>query len=214
MFYRFHRFARPAAVMLVTLGVAAGADAQSTRGELAGNVADPTGATIAGVTITAINEATGGKNVAISTSAGAYRFSALPIGTYTVTATGAGFSTASNTGVLVQINTTSSLNITLQLGTVSDVVTVDASGAQIQTESSDIGGTITAREITELPAAAGRRRRISLRGKLRISRPGHDWSGIRRGLRPECQRRLLRQDCWWTGLWSRGVAGRREHHAQ
>ena len=131
------------------------AGAQSTRGELAGNVTDSTGAVVAGATINALNESTGGKNTTQSTSAGSYRFAALPIGNYTVTVSAPGFSSSKNTGVAVQINSTSALSIVLTVGNVSDTVTVDASGVQVQTESSDIGGTVTAEQIVELPLALG-----------------------------------------------------------
>ncbi len=137
--------------MCMTFAGSAIAFAQSTRGELAGSVADATGAVVPGARITATNNATGGKNETLSTSSGAYRFTALPIGVYTVTASAAGFSAATNTGVQVLVNTTSSLNITLAAGAVTDTITVDASGARIETESSDIGGTVSARQIVELP---------------------------------------------------------------
>ena len=139
--------------MCMTFAGSAIAFAQSTRGELAGSVADATGAVVPGARITATNNATGGKNETLSTSSGAYRFTALPIGVYTVTASAAGFSAATNTGVQVLVNTTSSLNITLAAGAVTDTITVDASGARIETESSDIGGTVSARQIVELPLA-------------------------------------------------------------
>ncbi len=129
--------------------------AQSTRGELAGNIVDSSGAAIPGAVVLATNEATGGKNDARSTSAGSYRLASLPIGTYTVVVTAPGFATSKNTGVLVQINSTSSLNVALSVGNVSDTVTVDASGVQVQTQSSDIGGTITAEQVVELPLALG-----------------------------------------------------------
>ena len=96
------------------------------------SVTDPTGAVISGATISATNEATGGKNETKSTSAGAYKFADIPIGVYTVTVTAPGFATATDTGVLVQINITSSLNVTLKTGAVNEVVSVDASGNRIE----------------------------------------------------------------------------------
>lgn len=146
-------FSRLTAAFVALLFTAAIAPAQSTRGELAGSVADSTGAVVANAQITATNSATGGKNQTTSTSSGGYRFTALPIGVYTVTASAPGFSAATNTGVQVLVNTTSSLNITLATGAVTETVTVDASGARIETESSDIGGTVDARQIVELPLA-------------------------------------------------------------
>jgi len=138
-------------LMISSLVFPANSFAQSTRGELAGSVADATGAVVPNAQVTATNTATGGKNQTVSTSSGAYRFTALPIGIYTVTATAPGFSAATNTGVQILVNTTSSLNITLAAGAVTETVTVDASGARVETESSDIGGTVSARQIVDLP---------------------------------------------------------------
>jgi Carboxypeptidase regulatory-like domain len=125
--------------------------AQSSRGALGGNILDSTGAAVPGATITAKNNGTGGVSIAKSTSAGAYHVPDLPIGTYTVTATAPGFSTATATGVLVQINSTSSLDIKLAPGEVTQTVTVDASGLRIETETSEIGGTVSNKQIEDLP---------------------------------------------------------------
>lgn len=125
--------------------------AQSVRGTIAGNVMDTTGAAIPDVSLTAVNEDNGGKNVARSTKNGVYRFPDLPIGRYTVTATAPGFQTKISRGVLVQINVTTALNISLAPGTVSQTVTVDASAPSLETETSDIGGTVSNRQIEDLP---------------------------------------------------------------
>ena len=126
---------------------------QSTRGELAGQVTDSTGAAIPNASISAKLDATGGVSETVSSSSGGYHFTALPIGTYTVRVSAPGFSVSSNTGVQIQINSTASLNIVLAAGAVTETVSVDASGARVEAESSDLGGTISARQITELPLA-------------------------------------------------------------
>jgi Carboxypeptidase regulatory-like domain len=144
--------AQSAFTLLLLMGtIAPAALAQSSRGQLAGNITDSTGAVIPDATIDATNQATGGKNETKSTSAGAYRFADLPIGVYTVTATASGFATATNTGVQVQINSTAALNIALKAGSVSEIVNVDASGLRLETESSDISGTISNKQIEDLP---------------------------------------------------------------
>ncbi|HEY4011282.1 MAG TPA: carboxypeptidase-like regulatory domain-containing protein, partial [Acidobacteriaceae bacterium] len=125
--------------------------AQSVRGSIGGSVTDPTGALIPDATVTATNTGTGGKTVTHTTAAGVYHFPDLPLGTYTVTATATGFNTKSATGVLVQVNSTTPLNLSLASGTVNEVVTVDASGNQLQTESSDIGGVVSNKQIEDLP---------------------------------------------------------------
>jgi hypothetical protein len=127
--------------------------AQSTRGELAGSVTDASGAVVPGAHVVAVNSDTGAKSETTSTSSGSYHFTELSIGRYSVTVTAPGFSVATNNGVQVTVNSTSSLNVILKAGAVTETVTVDASGSRIETESSDIGGTISARQITELPLA-------------------------------------------------------------
>ena len=140
-------------LILLLASLAGNGYAQSVRGELAGSVTDATGAVIPGASISATNEATGGKNETKATSAGTYRFSDIPLGSYTVTATASGFGTQTNTGVQVQVNSTTALNITLKAGEVTDVVNVDASGLRLETESSDISGTVSNKQIEDLPIA-------------------------------------------------------------
>ena len=125
--------------------------AQSAAGALAGNVTDTTGAVISGADILATNLATGGKNVTTSSSTGSYHFASLPIGAYTVVVTAPGFGTTTNTSVEVQINSTAVLDVALKPGAVSEIVSVDASGLRLETETSDIGGTISQKQIQDLP---------------------------------------------------------------
>ena len=68
-----------------------------------------------------------------------------------MTVTAPGFTTNTSTGVLVQVNNTTALNISLASGAVTEVVTVDASGNLLQTESSDISGVVSNRQIEDLP---------------------------------------------------------------
>ncbi len=137
-------------VLTLCVGTTA-SHAQSVRGAIGGSVTDPTGALIPNAAVTATNQGTGGKSVTHTTGAGVYHFPDLPIGTYTVTATAPGFATQTNTGVLVQVNSTTPLNITLASGSVTEVVTVDASGNLLQTETSDISGVVSNKQIEDLP---------------------------------------------------------------
>lgn len=124
---------------------------QSVRGAIAGNVTDASGAAIPNATLTAVDETNGGKTIVKSTSAGIYRFPDLPIGRYTVTVSAPGFQTEVNKGVQVQVNTTSALNVQLPAGAVTESVTIDASAPRIETESSEIGGTVSNKQIEDLP---------------------------------------------------------------
>jgi Carboxypeptidase regulatory-like domain len=129
--------------------------AQTVRGGLAGNVTDTSGAVIAGATVQAKNERTGDVATAATTSVGAYRFPELPLGSYDVTVSAPGFKNSVSTGVLVQIQQVTALNATLEPGGTAETVTVDANAPTIQTQTSDIGGIVTDKQIVELPLALG-----------------------------------------------------------
>ena len=98
---------------------------QTADGTIRGAVADSSGAMVPGVSITARNLDTGLAVTVKTTDAGLYTVSNLPPGTYSVTAQGAaGFKKFEQTGVTVQTSSTTDLNITLQLGEVTQTVTV------------------------------------------------------------------------------------------
>lgn len=138
-------------VLGVALALTVSGMAQSSHGALAGTVTDPTGAVIPGAKVLVVDAATGVKSQTLSTSAGDYKFTELPVGNYTVTTTAPGFATATATGVLVSINSTSALNVKLKIGAETENVTVDASGQRLETETSDIGGTVSNKQIEDLP---------------------------------------------------------------
>jgi hypothetical protein len=125
--------------------------AQSTRGAMSGSVTDPTGAVVPGAKVVALNEANGAKSETVSTSSGDYNFPELAVGDYTITTTASGFSNAVATGVVVTVNTTTALNVVLKVGAQTENVTVDASGQRLETVTSDIGGTISNKQIEDLP---------------------------------------------------------------
>jgi hypothetical protein len=139
-------------LLLLFVGIAtANLSAQTSSGAIAGNIQDISGAVVPNITVTATNDATQTVSVTKSTSTGSYRFPNLPLGTYTVTAVAPGFSNATETGVIVQISSTTALDIKLSPGQVSQTVTVDASGLRIETESSEIAGTVSNKQIEDLP---------------------------------------------------------------
>jgi len=134
--------------VLVTTGTAL---AQSDRGTIAGTVLDSSGAVIQGASITATGANTGAVYKTTSTDTGAYRIPDMQVGVYNLTVTAAGFKTSEQKGLVVQINTTSSLDVTLQPGAVTDTLTVLADVPTLQTETSDIGTVVSTRQIMELP---------------------------------------------------------------
>ncbi len=129
--------------------------AQTNEGILAGTVLDSSGAAIEGAQITAKAEGTGQTLTTATGPNGAFRFPSIPIGRWDVTASHASFSSATQTGVTVQVSTTNTISITLSVGKTEQSVTVEADAARIETASSDIGTVITSTEEDELPLALG-----------------------------------------------------------
>jgi hypothetical protein len=138
-------------VLGIALALTVPGMAQSVRGAIAGTVADSSGAVIPGAVIVATETSTGSKSQTVSTSAGSYRFAELAVGAYNVTTTAPGFETATAAGIQVTVNGTSSLTIALKVGSQTETVNVDASGLRVETESSDISGTVSNKQVEDLP---------------------------------------------------------------
>lgn len=145
-------FAVAAAMVFLLTGPAG---AQTTQGIIAGNVLDSTGAVVANAKIIAKNEATGSVYNTVSTSAGSYRFPSISLGRYTLTTTAPGFKATVNTGVEVRVGSTTAFDITLNIGNATETITVQSNAPTIQTQSSEVSGTVTDQQIVDLPLALG-----------------------------------------------------------
>lgn len=154
---RFARFAsfpfRFLVFALLILTTATAAFSQSSRGTIAGTILDSSGAAVEGAIITATGVETGAVYKTTSTVTGSYRIPDIQLGTYNITVSANGFKTSDQKGVVVQINTTSSLDVTLQPGDVKETLTVVADTPTLQTETSDIGTVVSTRQIMDLPLA-------------------------------------------------------------
>src|ERR1700731_4095748 len=137
--------------------------AQSDRGTISGTILDSTGAVVQGATIVATGANTGAVYRTSSTDTGAYRISDMQLGAYNLTITAPGFKTSEQKGVVIQINTVSSLDGKLQPGDVTVTLTVEADAPTIQTETSDIGTVVSTRQIMDLPLAVDSTAQIHLR---------------------------------------------------
>lgn len=122
--------------------------------ELSGRVVDEQGGGIPGVTVTASNTDTGLKRVVVTDESGAYRFPALPVGTYGVTAELGGFGTVVNRDVKLTVATDRHLDVTLKPAAISESITITAETPLIQ--SSPAGGTVVSQEELESLPLNGR----------------------------------------------------------
>src|SRR5271154_3014597 len=129
--------------------------AQTNQGSIAGVVVDSTGAVVPDAKLTATEKNTGTVYQTVTTSSGSYRFPNVRIGSYDLTVTAAGFKSQTLTGILVQVATTAALDIKLSPGAVSESIVVQADAPTLQSESSDIGTVVGAKQILDLPLALG-----------------------------------------------------------
>ena len=129
--------------------------AQTVFGNIVGTVSDTSGAVVPGAKVQATDERTGASYETVTTSAGSYRFPQVPIGVFDINVTAPGFSPEKLTGIQVNLQVTTAINVTLKVGSASQSITIVADAPQLQTESSDISGTITAQQYQKLPLALG-----------------------------------------------------------
>jgi hypothetical protein len=101
------------------------ARAQQTLGGITGTVTDSSGALVADATVTLVGDQTKLTRSQNTNANGGYLFVNLPIGSYTLTFTHAGFQTQTVPAILVQANRTVSLNAELKVGNVSESITVE-----------------------------------------------------------------------------------------
>ena len=129
--------------------------AQTTSGDLVGTVRDPSGATIANASVTVTNEATGVAVTVKSGSAGEFRASNLLPGSYELAVTSQGFQPYTLHGLTVELNKTSTSNVTLSVGAASATVEVSAeAGVALDTTSTNLTQTFSNTELTDLPSTS------------------------------------------------------------
>ena len=127
--------------LTICLGWAAmeGAAQTGGTGSIEGAVTDPTGAVVAGATVTAANTLTGVKTTNITTKAGYYVIPLLHPGPYTVTVAASGFGTLTQENVIVDALATVALNPVLTVGTAVQSVTVTTEPTMLMTEQRQAG---------------------------------------------------------------------------
>lgn len=118
---------------------------------VAGTVMDPSGAAVPDATITVINQLRGTVvRSATTNSAGNYSVPDLPVGTYTVRATKNGFTTAVHSDLVLNVRTTVRVNFTLQVGAVTQQVTVKAAAVHLETENGSLSHVITGSRVASI----------------------------------------------------------------
>jgi hypothetical protein len=139
-------------VVMLLAATTVPAVAQQGTAEIAGRVTDAQGALLPGVAIVVTNEETGLFREVTTSAEGTYLASQLVPGRYKVVAQLAGFRTGERSGLLLQVGTTLTINLTLEVGGVEETVTVTGESPLVDTTSARVGGNIGTAELSELPA--------------------------------------------------------------
>ncbi len=138
-------------VCLLAVCLAGPACSQVLYASLVGTVEDQSGAVVPQATVTATNVATNQSYSDKSDSGGRYDITNVLPGTYTIKVTATGFRTLLQNDVIVTINTVTRQDLKLQVGQVSEQVTVEAQAVQLQTDKSDVHTEIGSQAIENLP---------------------------------------------------------------
>jgi hypothetical protein len=138
----------------MSLSIPALVRAQGTSGRILGRVADPSGAILANVKVTLVNEGTSVSRDARTNENGDYDFVEVPVGTYRLEFDLTGFKKNVRRGVSLDINQVVTLNMTMQVGAMQEVVDVTSEAPLVETTSTQLGAVVGDRAISELPLNA------------------------------------------------------------
>ena len=138
-------------VMLLLFLVSNMAFGQITATTIVGTVTDPSGAAVAGATVTARNVETNLERSVTSNPVGEFRIEFLPVGNYVLEVTASGFKKFVRSNVVLTVAETQRVDAQLALGSVSEAITVAEAPPDVNTSTAEIGRTIESAEIVNLP---------------------------------------------------------------
>ena len=139
---------RPAALICFSVSFLA---AQSSTGNITGTVVDPSKAPVADATVKVVNAGTGEVRTTQTNNVGLYSFQTLPPATYRFEVSKPGFRGFAVARLVLNVGSTLAQNVALQIGDVSQTITVNESAAQVESESSSLGTVLGNTSIVDLP---------------------------------------------------------------
>jgi hypothetical protein len=125
--------------------------AQTVAGTITGVVTDPSGAVVAGATVTAMNTATGVKTNAVTNGSGIYTIRFLQVGSYALTVEAKGFSASTMNGITLEINQIATVDVGLKISSASSVSVQGTAHPILDTEDVSLGTTLSQTEIENIP---------------------------------------------------------------
>lgn len=120
-------------------------------GRITGTVSDNSGAAVAGAAVEAVSAQTGEIRTVTTNNSGTYSLSPLPVGSYQLRVRKEGFKLSTRNDVRVDVNSTATLDIALEVGNVTESITVQAQAAAIETENAAVGNSRYETQLKQLP---------------------------------------------------------------
>ncbi len=146
------RFGLQALLFLLSIGLFVSVHAQSsTTGNITGTVRDPQGAAVPKAEVTIVEDKTGASRTVTANDDGFFNVPSLPAGLYTVSTGPAGFKKTVITAVDLHVNENKTVNLDLQVGQVTETVTITSETAPVETRSGEVSSLISEKQVTELP---------------------------------------------------------------
>ena len=146
------RFGLQALLLLLGIGLLVGVHAQSsTAGNITGTVRDPQGATVGKADVTITDEKTGATRTVTTNDDGFYSAPSLPAGMYSISTAPSGFKKTITTGVELHVSENKTVNLDLQVGQVTETVTVTSESAPVELRSGEVSSLVSEKQVTELP---------------------------------------------------------------
>src|SRR5436309_13089181 len=136
-----------ASLLLVCLSLPVCASAQTSDAVIVGIVTDPSGASVSGAQVTAVNTATGISRDVVTNETGAYRIGPLVPGTYEVRISLPGFKTKVQSSVVLQTGGILKFDVTLEVGDVAERIEVVAAAPILKTQETSGGAVITTSQL-------------------------------------------------------------------
>jgi hypothetical protein len=140
-----------AALAICALVLSSPAFAQQTTGNISGRITDDQNAAVPGVTVTGRNSETGFVRTSVTDGEGIYRLTAMPVGTYDITAELQGFSKVDSKGIVLSVGQTLDIPVTLKVASLSEAVEVRGETPLIERTSSSVGGVVDVERMESLP---------------------------------------------------------------
>ncbi len=145
--------------------------------QVAGRVADPTGAPVAGAQVKIIETGKQQLHTAASDDQGRYTFPNLPIGSYRLEVQASGFKLYAQSGILLQVGNSVEINATLAVGSVNETIEVTASAEMVETRETSVSQVIDQRRIVDLPLNGRQPTQLIVLSGAAVTAPGGGMTG-------------------------------------